>query len=58
MHKALQLIGLLALVVAVAGCGREPHRVPDVTGERLDVAQERLEAAGLAYETIGAASSA
>src|SRR5437667_4557179 len=53
MHKAFQLIGLLALAVAVAGCGREANRVPDVTGERLDVAQERLEAHGLAYQTLG-----
>ena len=53
MSKALHLVGLAALVFTVAGCGREAHRVPDVTGERLDVAQERLEAAGLGYETIG-----
>jgi len=51
--KALYPIGLLAVAVVVAGCGREAHRVPDVTGERLDVAQERLEARGLAYETLG-----
>jgi beta-lactam-binding protein with PASTA domain len=53
MKKALQLIGLLAVAVLVAGCGREERRVPDVTGQRLDVAQERLEAAGLAYDTLG-----
>jgi beta-lactam-binding protein with PASTA domain len=48
-------IVLFALVAALAGCGGddEPEAVPDVRGERLDVAEERLDAAGLGYEEIG-----
>jgi beta-lactam-binding protein with PASTA domain len=53
MNKALLLTGLLTVAVLVAGCGREEHRVPNVTGQRLDIAQERLEAAGLACDTLG-----
>ena len=34
-------------------CGGEANRVPDVEGERLDVAQELLDDAGLGYEVIG-----
>ena len=48
MAATLAGVGLLA-----AGCGHEPHRVPNVTGERLDVAQEELESAGLGYDTEG-----
>jgi beta-lactam-binding protein with PASTA domain len=45
---------LIWLALVTAGCGGgEPHRVPDVTGERLDVAQDRLDAIGLRYETVG-----
>jgi beta-lactam-binding protein with PASTA domain len=51
--KALQLVGLVALAVLVGGCGRGEHLVPDVTGDRLDVAQDRLEAVGLGYDTLG-----
>ena len=44
---------LIGVALAVAGCGRDVHRAPDVTGQRLDVAQERLEAVGLSYDTVG-----
>jgi beta-lactam-binding protein with PASTA domain len=48
-------IAVFALVAALAGCGGddEPQAVPDVRGERLDVAEERLDDAGLGYEEIG-----
>lgn len=53
MSKAPKLIGLLAVAVLASGCGREERRVPNVTGQRLAVAQQRLEAVGLGYDTIG-----
>jgi PASTA domain-containing protein len=51
MRKALFLI----LVLLVAGCGgtAAPKRVPDVRGERLDVAEARLDARGLGWEEVG-----
>jgi hypothetical protein len=43
-----------ALLLACAGCGKTvPKRVPDVTGERLDVAENTLDALGLHYRTVG-----
>jgi hypothetical protein len=49
------LIGALALAFAVVGCGGKAtlHRVPDLRGERLDVAEARLEARGLDWEELG-----
>jgi beta-lactam-binding protein with PASTA domain len=42
------------VLLLLTGCGAdEPHTVPDVVGQRLDVAQERLDERGLGYETIG-----
>ena len=53
----MRVKGLIAFALGVAvltGCGAdEPRTVPDVAGERLDVAQERLDERGLGYETIG-----
>jgi beta-lactam-binding protein with PASTA domain len=47
-------IGLVVLAVSLAGCGtREARRVPDVRGDRLDVAEERLEGRGLDFEEVG-----
>ena len=48
-------IVLLSLTALVAGCGGdpEPTAVPDVRGERLDVAERRLDGAGLEYERVG-----
>ena len=39
----------------LAGCGgaAKPKPVPDVRGERLDVAEARLDARGLQWEEIG-----
>jgi beta-lactam-binding protein with PASTA domain len=46
---------LLMAVVFLAGCGgtAEPKRVPDVQGQRLDLAEDRLDARGLEWEEIG-----
>jgi len=48
-------IVLPILAVALAGCGKasRPKTVPDVRGERLDVAEQRLDARGLDWEEIG-----
>jgi len=46
---------LLGIAGTAAGCtsGSEPQSVPDVRGQRLDVAEERLDDRGLAYEEVG-----
>jgi PASTA domain len=52
----MRTTALILLVTAVlAGCGGapQPKRVPDVRGQRLDVAEARLEARGLQWEEIG-----
>jgi hypothetical protein len=50
----IAFIAGLAGVTVLAGCGASARRpAPDVVGERLDVAQERLDERGLGYETIG-----
>jgi hypothetical protein len=46
-------VAALFLAFLAGGCGGEANRVPDVEGKRLDVAQERLDDAGLGYEVIG-----
>ena len=46
-------VSLLAGAVLAGGCGGTANRVPDVEGDRLDVAQEQLDDAGLGYEVIG-----
>ena len=45
----------LVLLAIVAGCGgsAKPRIVPELRGERLDVAESRLEARGLDWEEIG-----
>src|ERR671919_714627 len=47
------MLALLLLAVLAAGCGGEPHDVPNVAGERLDVAADRLEDESLEYELLG-----
>ena len=50
------LIPLLSLLlVTAAGCGGEPEpkAAPDLRGERLDVAEQRLDELGLEYERVG-----
>ena len=46
---------LLVVVFALAGCGgvARPKPVPDVRGQRLDLAEDRLDARGLDWEEIG-----
>ena len=53
--KGMKLLAALAVAsLLAAGCGEvSPQRVPDVTGDRLDVAEDRLDDRGLHYETIG-----
>jgi hypothetical protein len=46
-------LALVFLAVCLAGCGGEPHDVPNVAGDRLDVAADRLEDDGLEYEILG-----
>jgi beta-lactam-binding protein with PASTA domain len=48
------ILTLVALSAVLAGCGgREAKAVPRVSGDRLDVAKETLDDAGLGYEVIG-----
>ncbi len=43
-----------ALVLVGTACGStRPKAVPDVTGKRLDVAEDTLDASGLEYRTAG-----
>jgi beta-lactam-binding protein with PASTA domain len=52
------LILAAAVVFLFAGCGgtAKPKRVPDLRGQRLDLAEDRLEAHGLDWEEIGGGS--
>jgi beta-lactam-binding protein with PASTA domain len=48
------IICIAAIACVAAGCGGGEERpAPNVVGQRLDVAQERLDDLGLGYETIG-----
>ncbi len=51
--KRLALLVPLAALVAGCGADADPKSVPDVRGKRLDVAEERLDAAGIGYEEVG-----
>ena len=51
--RTTALIALLAAVLAGCGGAAEPRRVPDVRGQRLDVAEARLDARGLQWEEVG-----
>jgi hypothetical protein len=52
MKRASLLVTLCYL--ALTGCGEtSPRKVPDVTGERLDVAEDVLDDAGLPYDVDG-----
>ena len=54
MQKTLSVVFAVAAVLALAGCGpAKPTAVPDVVGQRLDIAQDTLDATGLRYTTIG-----
>ena len=51
MRKAF-VIPLIALVAGCGGAG-QPKRVPNVRGERLDIAEARLDARGIGWEEVG-----
>ena len=51
--KPLFLTCGTALLIAATGCGSTPRPVPDVSGERLDIAEETLRDAGLDYDVTG-----
>lgn len=54
MKRYVFLTVAAAAVVLLSGCGNtQPHAVPRVVGESLDVAENRLDAAGLRYSTTG-----
>ncbi|MGH2931389.1 MAG: hypothetical protein ACRDKK_00885 [Gaiellaceae bacterium] len=53
MRYATTVVAALFLAFLAGSCGGEANRVPQVEGERLDVAQELLDDAGLGYEVIG-----
>jgi hypothetical protein len=59
MRVKLRLLALVVpLAAAAAGCGvvsetRRPARVPDVTYEPLDAAEDTLDAEGLRYDAVG-----
>lgn len=44
---------LVTVCYLASGCGPGVHRVPNVTGERLDVAETILDDRGLGYDTVG-----
>jgi hypothetical protein len=51
----MRITALILLALILAGCGGtpQPTRVPDVRGQRLDVAEARLDARGLRWEEVG-----
>ena len=51
--RTTTLILLVAAMLAGCGGAAKPKPVPDVRGERLDVAEARLDARGLLWEEIG-----
>ena len=56
METPVKRCALLALaaVAVLSGCGHaQPRAVANVTGERLNAAEDRLDAAGLRYSTSG-----
>ena len=54
MIRAITFAGTLVAVAAATGCGEtRPRPAPNVTGQRLDAAEDTLDAEGLRYRTIG-----
>jgi beta-lactam-binding protein with PASTA domain len=54
----MRTILFLAAIFLLAGCAEptKPKRVPDIRGQRLDLAEDRLQARGLDWEEIGGGS--
>jgi len=54
MSKVTAAVAFFALALLVAGCGTAaPKAVPDVTGQRLDVAEDMLDGVDLRYDAVG-----
>jgi hypothetical protein len=55
LQEVMRNVVLLTMVFVLAGCGgtADPKPVPDVRGQRLDLAEDRLDARGLDWEEIG-----
>jgi PASTA domain len=51
----MRTVVLLSAIFVLAGCGgtAKAQRVPDVRGQRLDLAEGRLDVRGLDYEEVG-----
>ena len=51
----MRTAALILVLMLVAGCGGagQAKRVPDVRGQRLDLAEARLDARGLRWEEVG-----
>jgi beta-lactam-binding protein with PASTA domain len=52
-HRILSLVGLLVATALLVACGGGDGPVPNVVGERLDVATSELEDQGFGVEPIG-----
>jgi beta-lactam-binding protein with PASTA domain len=54
----MRVAPFLAAILLLAGCSEaaKPKRVPDLRGQRLDLAEDRLQARGLDWEEIGGGS--
>jgi PASTA domain-containing protein len=53
VKKAVLLAGIAMLVLAGCSGDKKEAAVPDVVGERLDLAQSHMKDAGLEYEALG-----
>jgi beta-lactam-binding protein with PASTA domain len=53
MRYVAASIGLAATLLLTACGGGQPMRVPDVRGERLDLAEHHLQDAGLDFDEVG-----
>ena len=51
----MRVIVAIAVLLLLAGCGGrpEPKKIPELRGERLDLAEDRLDALGVDWEEIG-----
>ena len=57
MSKVTAAVAFFGLALLLAACGSTTRRaVPDVTGQRLDVAEDTLDSADLRYDAVGGGS--